>query len=65
MSEGIKGVVALEVEGAVTGEDDIIMAEAHVADEDLCIPLDALVVVELVGMKEVDEGPLGARRRAA
>ena len=65
MSEGIKGVVALEVEGAVTGEDDIIMAEAYVADEDLCIPLDALVVVELVGMKEVDEGPLGARRRAA
>ena len=64
VAEGIKGVVTLEIEGTVTGEDDIIVAEPHIAYQNLCIPLDTLVVVELVGMKKVDEGALGARRRA-
>ena len=56
IAEGIEGVGLLVVEGAVAGEDDIIVTEADMTHKDLGIAVQALVVVELIRVQQMDKG---------
>lgn len=54
VSEGIEGIAGLIIAGAITGEDDIIMAKTDIAAQNLCIAVDALVIKQFVGVQKND-----------
>jgi len=61
MAVGVEGVGLLVVEGAVAREDNIVVAEAHVAHQDLCIAVYTLVVEEFIGMEQNNHRPFFTR----
>ena len=53
VAEGVEGVGGLVVESAVAVEEDAVVVELHVAHQDLCGSVQALVEEEAVGMQQV------------
>ena len=63
MTKSIERIAGLIIEGTVTSEYHPIVAKAHISYQNLCIRIDALIIIKFIRVKKHNARAFLARRR--